>query len=914
MNEESLRDLFDRASDLAPEEREQFLASACEGDTGLLKEVQELLAADAAAMHEDFWQHSAIANDGFEEEPVDSALGEIIGNYRLVELIGKGGMGSVYRAVRSDAEFEKCVAVKLINTTFYPADVTAHFRVERQILANLEHPNIARLLDGGARPDGMPYLIMEFVEGISPYDYCRQNNLSIAHRLLLFRKICAAVHYAHQNMVIHRDLKPGNILVTAEGTPKLLDFGIAKVLRPTLSNAAEALTEPGMLKMTVRYSSPEQVRGEQVTTASDVYSLGVILYELLSNHSPYGDADRPPHLMMAAVCDEEPARPSAWEPRLKGDLDNIILRALRKLPLQRYASVDQFSEDILRHLEGRPVEARGDAPLYVAAKFIRRNRTVVIAAGLLLCSLIGGLIEVSLARARAEMRFNQVRQLAHSVMFDYADAIDRLPGATPVRARLVHDALTYLDNLSKESESPELQREIVDAYVRVSNVQGNEYQSNLGDTAGSMASARKAVDAAEKLLREDRTAPALDSAANAFSTYGDMLYSTGELNAANVAYQRALSLRKDIDGKSPGSLENSLDISNCLRHIGDLHGGIGFQNLGKIAESVAYYEQAKALVVKLQGQFPGNIEVAKESYETLLSLSASESGMGRHDEATNDLGEALRQIQKVNTALPNDTNVSVEFANAEAQYGQMLIDGKDAGGALPHVAHAAELLKGLVDADPGNAFYRRGQTVVENEWAAALRGSGRAAEGVAHNEQALHLAQGLSHDAPASAQYRTDVGISGRKLSEGLLAAGDAAGALHQAEQAEAVLCQGNPAPTDAYTVANCGRSLLAAGNAHLALHNASAAIADYRKAEKIAAERSQAEPANAIFRSDWARSQSGLAGGLAKTGDSQAARSEYAEALKNWAMLLQAKSISAEDAHRADGAAQALAALPKVR
>lgn len=910
MSEDRLRELFDQVSQLAREEREQFLISACGHESALMEELRELLAADAVATDEKFLQHSAIHIQAVEGQSGESAIGETVGNYRLVELIGQGGMGSVYRAVRIDAEFEMSVAVKLMSAVFLSADIIAHFRVERQILASLEHPNIARLLDGGTRADGLPYLIMEYVEGIAPGEYCRRHNLSIDQRLILFRQICSAVHYAHQNMVIHRDLKPANILITSDGTPKLLDFGIAKVLSRDPGRADAALTEPGMLKMTVRYSSPEQVRGEPVTTASDIYSLGVVLYELLTEHSPYGDTDRPLHQIMAAICDEEPLRPSSWVPRLKGDVDNIVLRALRKAPLERYASVDQFSEDILRCHDGRPVHARGHAPLYLAAKFVRRNRVIVAAAALLLCSMIGGLIEVTLARARAERRFNQVRQLAHSVLFDYADAIDRLPGSTPVRARLVKDALTYLDNLSKEADTPQLRREIVDAYVRVSNVQGNEYQNNLGDTAGAMSSAGKAASAAEELLKVDRTPPALASAADAFSTYGDLFYSSGNLSAAGPAYQRAIGLRQKIAAQSPQNIENSLALSSSLRHLGDLYGGVGLQNLGKTAESLAYYQNAKTIVAAASEQFPGNTEVAKERYETLLSLSSAEIGMGKHEEAARDLGDALTQVQKVSAAEPGDTNVKVELANAESRYGQMLLDDRDAGRAIQHLALAAGDLEKLGEADPGNAVYRRGQSIVEAQWAAALRGAGQTSAGVTHNELSLRLAVALSHDAPASAQYRTDVGIAERKLSEALLAAGDAAGALHQAEQAGLILCQSEQHPTDPYTLANCGRSLVSAGNAHLAMHDADRAVIAYRKAEEIASQRSQADPQNAIFRSDWARSQAALAGGLAALGDSRAARDLYQQALNNWSILRQAKSLTGQDAHRSDDSALALAKL----
>jgi tetratricopeptide (TPR) repeat protein len=917
MSEDRLRELFDRAAELSPAERALFLESECAAteDPELVQELRALLAADEAAVQYGAWESSALAHEAAWQSP-DGAYerGEMIGRYRILERIGSGGMGKVYLAVRADAEYEQKVAIKRIKPGFAAEEIVARFRSERQILANLEHPNIARLLDGGADSQGMPYLVMEYVEGVAPLAYCQNLGLSVPRRLALFRQICAAVHYAHQRMVVHRDLKPSNILVTAEGVPKLLDFGIAKVLDPDPAAPAGSSTATVLRMMTARYSSPEQVRGEPVTTASDVYSLGVLLYELLTGQSPYRNPNAPAHELMRAVCEEEPPRPSVWAAKLKGDLDNIVLRALRKSPQARYASVDQFSEDILRRLEGRPVRARGDALVYVAARFIRRHRVMVLAAALLLCSLTGGLIEVALARARADRRFNEVRRLAHSVMFDYADAIDRLPGATPVRARLVRDALTYLDNLSKEADTPQLRREIVDAYVRVSNLQGNEYQNNLGDTAAALVSARKAVAAAENVLREDRTPPALGSVADAFSTYGDLLYSTGNLPATGRAYERAIGLRQEIAAKSPGDLGNYIALSICFRHMGDLSGGYGFRSLGKTADALAFYGQGKALVAKLAAQFPGNVDVAKESYKTLLSLSSAESVMGMREEAARDLDEALAQIEKAGATHPNDANIEVELAIAEARSGQMLLDSGTVTSAIPHIARAGSLVRKLLGADPGDAIYRRNQLVVETEWAAALRGAGRISEAVAHNELALHLAQALSRDAPASVQYRSEVGISERKLSEGLLAGGNAARALDHARQAGLILCQNEPSPVDSYNLANCGRALVAAGNAHLALHHPNAAVLAYRKAEKMASALSQADPVNVIFRSDWARSQVALAGGLTQVADYQAARGMYEGALTCWSILRQAKSLSAEDAHRADNAAQALAALRSQR
>jgi len=870
----------------------------------LRNELDDLLAADDAAIDEDFLKHSAIYNETMEDSAARSAIGELVGQYRLTELIGKGGMGSVYRGERTDEAFEKSVAVKLIDAGFYSADLIAHFRAERQILANLEHPNIARLLDGGARADGSPYLIMEYVEGISPNDYSSQHNLTIAQRLQLFRRICAAVHYAHQNMVIHRDLKPSNILVIEDGTPKLLDFGIAKVLRPAASTPGDALTQPGMLKMTARYASPEQIRGETVTTASDIYSLGVILYELLTGHSPYGDVDRPAHQIMAAVCDEEPPRPSMWVPKLRGDLDKIMQRALRKMPAERYASVDQFSEDILRHLEGLPVLARGDAPLYLAAKFIRRYRVMVAAAALVLCSLVVGLVEVTLARARADRRFNEVRQLAHSVMFDYADAIDRLPGSTPVRARLVKDALTYLDSLSTEADTPELLREIVDAYVRVSNVQGNEYENNLGDPAAALASAGKAVATAEQLLRKDRTPPSLASAAEAFSSFGDMLFSTGDLAATDHAYQRAIGIRQEIVSKSPQDLANSLALSQLYRRMADLDGGFGWPNLGKTQDALTYDEQAKGLVDRLNLQVPNNKDVLAESTETLVSLSTAEFIVGRRADAANHLSAAIEQIERVGAEHPGDSYEMFELAVAEMRYAQFPLES---GSSLPHLMRAAGLLQQLLNDNPQNALYRRRQTVLEAEWGASLSAEGQTRIGLAHDLRALSLAQSLSHDAPGSVQYRTDVGVVEREVSEGLLSAGDWKGALQHAARAEDILCVSKAAETDPYTLANCGKSELAAASAYLASHQLSTAIAAYRKAEFIASTLSQADQANAIFRSDWARAQAALAGALALSGDNQGARTMYEGALNHLSILRQSHSLSAEDAHRADSAAQGL-------
>ena len=803
MNDAAARDLFERAADLPTDACAAFLDGACGHDPMLRREVEGLLAADARAANEPFWYRSALHNQIIADGTAGPAIGDTVGRYRLVELIGRGGMGAVYRAERIDAEFEQCVAIKLIDGLFNSADVIDNFRAERQILANLEHPYIAHLIDGGTGADGLPYLVMEFVKGVSPAEYCRARALSIAGRLALFSQICAAVHFAHQHMVIHRDLKPGNILVTDDGTPKLLDFGIAKIVDPNPARALVSQAVRGIAPLTARYASPEQVRGEPVTSASDIYSLGVILYELLCEVSPYGDAELPLHKIISAVCDEQPPRPSSLAPKLRGDLDDIVLRAMRKIPSERYASADQFADDIRRYLEGRPVEAHGDAPLYLATKFFRRNWAITSVAALLLCSLVGGLALVNAARTRADRRFSDEQRLAHAVLFDYSDAINRLPGALPVRQQMAKGALVYLDRLSSEADSPELERDVVTGYATIADVEGNEYQNNLGDTATALSSGQKAVNAADRLLAKDRSRATLDAAARAFATDGSVLFSAGDLPHADTAYQRALHLRVDIARSFPRDIDNRIALTDDLDHLGDLYGGVGLPNLGRPYESMAYYDRARALVTQLTARSPGNLSVAKEHYETLITMSDPKVALGRKQEAMSDLVDARTLIENVLAMLPNDTDVMFELANVEGRIGRMQIDSGAPTAAISHLRRSLALLVRLHATDPSSATFRRWESIVENGIADALREAGQPSSAIVHNAKAVELVQALSHDSPKSAQYRMDLGNDEREFSETLFAAGSLPEALRHAQRSTAILCS-SEATSKAVDDANC--------------------------------------------------------------------------------------------------------------
>jgi serine/threonine-protein kinase len=415
--------LWHAARDVPTTRRADWLAESCGSDGELRAEVESLL--EAASDADDFLERPALGSD-FHADPqhnrddAPTLVGQRFGPWRLVARIGRGGMGAVYLAQRADGAFEQTVAIKVIRAGLLDDESRERFQRERQALAVLHHPNIARLLDGGTSDDGQPYLVMEYVEGEAIDVSCDAERLSIEARIELFRTVCDAVHHAHQNLLVHRDLKPANVLVSSDGTPKLLDFGIAKVLE---ADADATRTGRGLL--TPEYASPEQVEGRPVTTTSDVYSLGVVLYQLLTGIKPFEAGTSPTHELARRVLEEVPQRPSAaivgkgalevahrratrperLRRELTGDLDTIVLKALRKEPGRRYASVEQLSADLKRYLVGRPVIARPDTLRYRAMKFVRRNRAGVLAAVIVVASLSASLFTSrrALARERAAL-------------------------------------------------------------------------------------------------------------------------------------------------------------------------------------------------------------------------------------------------------------------------------------------------------------------------------------------------------------------------------------------------------------------------------------------------------------------------------------------------------------------------------
>ncbi|HEX4605892.1 MAG TPA: protein kinase [Candidatus Angelobacter sp.] len=589
-----------RVMQLEPEGRSTYLKQIADTDPDLRLQLDSLLASDDRA-GSSFLNTPVFQTGGLFDLGVSATMvGRRIGPYEIVEQIGAGGMGEVYKAFRADDEYRKQAAIKLIRAGQDSEFVVTRFRNERQILATLEHPNIARLLDGGTTDDDNPYFVMELIEGEPIDEYCEGHNLAVRERLRLFLQVCSAVQYAHQRLVIHRDIKPGNILITPEGVPKLLDFGIAKILASDGAIDASERTVTALRLLTPGYASPEQVGGGTVTTASDVYSLGVVLYELLTGRSPYRAVTGAPHELAQAICGEQPEKPSvvvrqsnrepakSVEPpdhrnrkpaegsaeklskKLRGDLDNIVLMALRKEPQRRYASAEQMAADIQRHLDNLPVAARQDSFGYRASKFVVRHKAGVAAAALVAISLVAGLTvalyEARLARqqqSRAEKRFNDVRQLANSLLFDIHDAIRDLPGSTPARKILVDRALQYLDSLTGESgNDASLQRELATAYERVGMVQGHYLQASLGDTAGSLRSYQKAAAIRERLLAAHPSDVADTLAlAHCLTGVANQLVATGDGEHAMATIKKVLTMVESLNQSKPNDLKIMSELS-----------------------------------------------------------------------------------------------------------------------------------------------------------------------------------------------------------------------------------------------------------------------------------------------------------------------------------------------------------------
>jgi len=717
---QEVKTALDQALSLPSEERIAFLTRMGASDAALRIEVESLLAANDSAA-DDFLNVSPHAALGLEAIH-GTMIGRRLGPYELTAEIGVGGMGEVYCARRVDDEYQHEVAIKLVHAGPGSSFVGSRLRAERQILASLQHPNIARLLDGGTTETGIPYLVMELIDGQPLTDYCDEHRLDTTARLQLFVQVCAAVQYAHQRMVIHRDLKPGNILVTREGIPKLLDFGISKILEPGVSTAPADHTIATLGILTPQYASPEQLTGETVTTASDVYSLGVLLYELLTGARPYSLPDNVTNDQRLAAQGSEPRRPSTavrdvqdgsvtregspekLQRRLRGDLDRIVLMALRREPERRYGTAEQLADDVRRHLEHRPVVARPATVSYLVSGFLRRHAFGAAVSAVIVAGLIVGVVAVwhekeiaERHRAEAERRFNDVRRLASSLIFDIDNSIRDLPGAGPSRKRLIDTTLEYLGGLAKDAVGdPALQVESAAAYKRLGDVQGS-FVSGADDYSGALESYQHALALLQSASSaEPHNARITRDIGVLYNSLSDLLWVTGDVQASLSYAEHAFADSRSRVQSGEDDAQNRYwtsmfgmdygyklfrirgDVSSALSHMND---AIGL--LEPIARSrstarvrrvlgAAYYKTselllyqhryAEALDLNQKGMrvFEMSLAEAPADPDVRVNLAATQHyaaaalmNLGRLDEARQREQAAVNGVQVLREADPS---------------------------------------------------------------------------------------------------------------------------------------------------------------------------------------------------------------------------------------------------------------------
>ena len=677
-----IEEIFYAAVELPEQDRESFLRKTCEQDAELQNEVKSLLQRDIETGTILKTVISKAAESLTNGESPD-LIGKRIGPYRIIGLIGQGGMAQVYKAVRDDDQYQKVVAIKMIRLDLAPTFLISRFWYERQILANLEHPCIARFLEGGTTEERVPYFVMEYIEGEPITTYCDRHGLTIEKRLELFLSVCDAVQYAHRNLVVHRDLKPRNILVTSEGVPKLLDFGIAKLVNPELTSDVPGSTVTSVRLMTPEYASPEQVRGEKVTTSTDVYSLGLVLYELLSGVRPQQFKTNSFSEIERVVCEQEPERPSSavmrslsdtaergmgkgdrkkWSREFARELDNIVFMAMQKDPQRRYPTVEQFADDIQRYRSGLPIRARAQTLGYRALKFARRHRTGVAVVAFLAFLLSGFAAVMTFQASRIAKerdRANQVTEFLVKI-FEVSNPGESKGNSVTARELLDSSAQKIQADLQKQ---PEAQAAMMDT---------------MGQVYGNLGLYNTAIPLLEKALqiRKQTLGERNPDIASTMNHLAEALQNAGKHDAALRMANEALTMRRKLLGNEHPDVASSL---------GTLGGSL--YETGKYAEAEAAFRESLAIREKAFGE--EHVKVAT-SLSQLAMIVATE---GKKDEAEPLNRRALAIRRKL---LGNDhPDVAASLNNL----GRALMDKGDYDGAEQMFREAVELDRKILGKD-----------------------------------------------------------------------------------------------------------------------------------------------------------------------------------------------------------------------
>ena len=825
------RHLFEELVDLPARDRAARIESLSDPD--LAARIERLLAADRV-LESALGDPLRAAAGWLAEEDRAAGLvadrrGERIGAWRILERIGRGGMGEVFLAERADGAFERRVALKVLKRGLDSEEIVARFLGERRILARLDHPGIAQLVDGGLAPDGRPFFALELVPGLPITDWCAEKGLSLEARLRLLLEVVSAVDFAHRNLVVHRDLKPSNVLVTAEGSVKLLDFGIAKLL----GGEDEIATSTGARLLTPRYAAPEQLAGEAVTTATDVYALGLLLWELAtgeparrgaSGSALASAAERetrtPPsarvlaagNLERAPVADASPRSRRRLARRLAGDLDNVVLKALRREPERRYASAAAFGDDLERFLDQRPVAARGGAFAYRAGKFVRRHRAAVVAAALIAVSLVAGVVATwrqariaEAERARAERRFADVRRLANVALFDVHDTLDNVAGGMATRRLLVATALEYLDDLAaEERDEPELLAELASAYERTAEVQGMPGWPSEGRTGDALASLERALE----LRRRSRSLVAAGAAADLAEArllvrLGSVLAARGATSAALARHREALAIygaalaSRSSPGATAPSTGQRLEMAQALIAVGDdlwelgdvpaaaasyrealaaagaaragdaasplaiRQVGVAEQRLGDAAaeagdwpRALAHHGASLAVDRELAARAKDDAEVRRDLGTDLSRLGADYAAQGRAAEALARHREAIELREALLAEEPEDARALEDAAESRFQAGKVLVALARPQEAVDEIAVAIERWRNLAGRDAGNVRWQDELAAGLTTLAEVERARGRRHPAAEAIEEALAIRRRLATASPDFAGNR----------------------------------------------------------------------------------------------------------------------------------------------------------------
>ena len=629
-NWEQVKEIFSAALELEADARDAFVAETCSDNQALRSEVESWLASHAES--EDFIETPAFSANQLFSNGTSSA-GRQFGNYTIIHEIGQGGMGVVFLAERNDGEFEQQVALKIVRQSVAESHMIERFRSERQILASLSHPNIANLLDGGVSGAGEPFLVMEYIQGESITDHADKQGLDIDARLNLFQKVCSAVSYAHRNLVIHRDIKPSNILITADGEPKLLDFGLAKLIDENLP-ADSTKTQTTFRALTPAYASPEQLKGGAITTASDVYSLGVVLYELLTGDRPFHFTGKSLDEIIRTVTEFEPALPShvdKTDPKLRGDLDNIVLTALRREPERRYLSIDQFADDISKYLRGLPVSARPNTLIYRSSKFIKRHRIGAAAGAMVLLSLIAGMAGTLWQSQQAQKQKEKAESinafLEQTLKYSnpILSSLKRSGQETTVN-EVLDEAARRLD-VGEFDNEPEVKLELERTVAMTYFGQG-KYQPARKHMAEHVALLRQVYGENDPKLMVGS------------AMWAGLLFAKGDMDEAESVYRQYLPLLRNEVRQGRVGADVLTDVINNFAYMrrtqGDSH------------EAELLFRETLSLMPQLSDE-------ARKSVATTRSTLASTIGdQGRFDEALATARDAVDEYrQRGETDSPN---------------------------------------------------------------------------------------------------------------------------------------------------------------------------------------------------------------------------------------------------------------------